>query len=278
VRFASAGESAAETAELAASIRAEWVVVDGYQFGSDYMEKLQQAGLRVLFIDDYGHADRHPADLVLNQNPHASESLYPNRGPSTGLLLGPRYALLRREFLAAPRESEQPAVARKILITLGGSDPENVTAKAIRALAQLDIPDLEAVVVVGPANPHHAALRKLAGGQPYAARVERDPANLPELFAWADIAVSAAGSTCWELAYMGLPAIAVVCAENQMAVAESLHQAGSVESLGDHSMLSSRDIAAAVKCLCARNACGNRCHSMGARSSMAVAPNGLSSA
>src|SRR5207248_2812164 len=79
--------------------------------------------------------------------------------------------------------------------------------------------------------------------------VEKDPPNMAELMAWADVAVSAAGSTCWELAFMGVPAVAIVCADNQQSVAESLHQAGSVESLGDHSMLSSRDIAAALKCL-----------------------------
>jgi RimJ/RimL family protein N-acetyltransferase len=72
---------------------------------------------------------------------------------------------------------------------------------------------------------------------------------MPELLAWADVAVSAAGSTCWELAFMGLPALAIVCADNQQAVAESLHQAGALESLGDHSMLSSSDIAAALRCL-----------------------------
>ena len=72
---------------------------------------------------------------------------------------------------------------------------------------------------------------------------------MAQLMAWADVAVSAGGSTCWELAFMGLPAVAIVCADNQQAVAESLHQAGALESLGDHMMLSNRDIAAALKCL-----------------------------
>jgi UDP-2,4-diacetamido-2,4,6-trideoxy-beta-L-altropyranose hydrolase len=225
------------------------VVVDGYHFGADYVETLQRAGLRVLFIDDNGHADRYPADLVLNQNLHASGKLYAARSAHTGLLLGPRYALLRPEFLQTRRASETPQVARKILITLGGSDPANVTAKAIRALAQLDSPDLEAVIVVGPANRHRAIIRKAAAKLPFRAQVKHDPDNMPELMAWADVAISAAGSTCWELAYIGLPAIAIVCADNQQSVAESLHQAGALESLGDHSMLSASDIAAAIKCL-----------------------------
>jgi UDP-2,4-diacetamido-2,4,6-trideoxy-beta-L-altropyranose hydrolase len=238
VRFASAGESAVETAAIAASVGAEWVVVDGYHFGSDYVDTLQRAGLRVLFIDDYGHADHYPAELVLNQNLHACDAFYADRSESTGLLLGSRYSLLRREFLHARRDSTIPPVARKLLITLGGGDPHHVTAKVLRAVASLAIADLEVIVV------RHAPAKL-----PFPARVERDPANMAELMAWADVAVSAAGSTCWELAFMGLPAIAIVCADNQQAVAESLHQAGSIDSLGAHSMLSSRDIAAALKCL-----------------------------
>jgi len=249
VQFASSGESAAETARLAESFGAEWVVVDGYQFEAEYVERLQHAGLRVISIDDYGHAGRYPAELVLNQNLHASAALYSSRGANTGLLLGPRYALLRGEFLRGRRDSDQPAAARRILVTMGGSDPENLTGKVIRALAQVKVPDLEAVVVVGPASPHYAAICKAASKLPFPARVELDPASMPALMAWADVAVSAAGSTCWELAYMGLPALVLVWADNQQAVAESLHQAGSVESLGDHSMISSADIAAALQCL-----------------------------
>src|SRR5262249_40362740 len=120
VQFVSADEDAAQTAAMAASMDAEWVAVDGYHFGADYVETLQQAGLRVLFIDDNGHADRYPADLVLNQNLHASGKLYTARSAHTALLLGPRYAFLRSEFLQARRDSEIPQLARKVLVTLGG--------------------------------------------------------------------------------------------------------------------------------------------------------------
>jgi UDP-2,4-diacetamido-2,4,6-trideoxy-beta-L-altropyranose hydrolase len=249
VRFASSGETAAETAALAASFGAPWVVVDGYQFHADYVDALRQAGLRVLFVDDNGHAERYPADLVLNQNLHASAELYAARGPASGLLLGPRYALLRREFLPARGEAETPEVGRRVLVTMGGGDPDNVTGKVVRSLAQLNVPDLEAVVVVGPANPHYAAIRKAVAKLPFTARVVRNASNMPQLMAWADVAISAAGSTCWELAFMGLPALVIVWANNQQCVAESLHQAGVAESLGEHNMLASTDIAAALQCL-----------------------------
>ena len=54
--------------------------------------------------------------------------------------------------------------------------------------------------------------------------------------AWADLAISGAGSTCWELACMGLPAVTLVLAENQRAIAEQLNAAGLVLNLGGTKM------------------------------------------
>src|SRR5579885_1698770 len=89
---------AQETIRIAQSRQVEWIVVDGYQFSSEYQQVLKAAGFKVLFLDDYGHAEHYSADLVLNQNLSASEKLYSDRDPQTQLLLGPKYALLRREF------------------------------------------------------------------------------------------------------------------------------------------------------------------------------------
>jgi RimJ/RimL family protein N-acetyltransferase len=47
-------------------------------------------------------------------------------------------------------------------------------------------------------------------------------AAMPDLMAWADLAVAAAGSTCWELCMLGLPAIVIDAAQNQFAIAREL--------------------------------------------------------
>src|SRR4051812_5119051 len=49
-------EDAQTTASLAMDSGAEWAVVDGYAFGEAYQVTLREAGLRVLMLDDYGHA------------------------------------------------------------------------------------------------------------------------------------------------------------------------------------------------------------------------------
>jgi UDP-2,4-diacetamido-2,4,6-trideoxy-beta-L-altropyranose hydrolase len=69
---------------------------------------------------------------------------------------------------------------------------------------------------------------------------------MASLMAWADIAVTGAGSTCWELACMGLPALALVIAENQRAIAEELSAAGVIFNLGSHQEVSAERIASII--------------------------------
>lgn len=216
-------EDAFATASIALETGAGWVVTDGYEFGAEYQKALKDSGLRVLFIDDYGHADSYCADLVLNQNIYAEEAIYARREPTTQLLLGPRYALLRREFLRwRDWERTTPDVARKVLVTMGGSDPANVTGRVLSALSTLRVEGLEVEVVVGAANPNMSALQDLVSRFPVPVRLETGVTDMPELMAWADLAVSAAGSTSWELLFMGLPALVVPLADNQEPVARAL--------------------------------------------------------
>ena len=131
------------------------MVLDGYQFDVEYQRRLKAAGVKLLVVDDTGHAGAYAADLVLDQNAHATKDFYARRESYTQLLLGPRYALLRREF--KPWRSwrrEIAPVARKVLVTVGGSDPDNVTLRVIRALRILAEHKLKATVVVGGSNPH----------------------------------------------------------------------------------------------------------------------------
>ena len=108
---------------LAKQVEAAWVVVDGYEFGVEYQSALKKAGLKVLFLDDYGHANGYCSDLVLNYNAYAQENLY--QGASGGrLLIGSRYALLRREFRdwrAYKRQTSGQGC--KLLVSLGAAIP-----------------------------------------------------------------------------------------------------------------------------------------------------------
>jgi len=203
------------------------VVLDGYQFGSDYQLGIKAAGFKLMVVDDYGHADFYHADWVLNQNISALEELYAKRSPDTKLLLGPKFAMLRKEFLAYKDWQRQIApVAKKILVTLGGSDPDNVTLQVIQALIDLDV---HVKVVIGGSNPHLCEIENFIQSQNDSTaliEVVVNATNMPELMVWADVAVAAGGSTSWELALMGLPALVFTFSENQKEIALAIEDMG----------------------------------------------------
>ena len=220
-----------------------WLVLDGYHFDTVYQRAIRRAGHRLLAIDDTAHLPRYHADLVLNQNINAEQLRY-RCDPDTQLLLGTRYTLLRSEFLAwRDWHREAPHTARRILVTLGGSDPENVTLKVIRALQELDIPRPEARIVVGPSNPHLQLLRQAVERSTCDLQILTAVKDMPELMAWADVAVSAGGSTCWELAFMGLPNIVLMLAANQEGVAAGLEANGVILNVGWHASVNVADLA-----------------------------------
>jgi UDP-2,4-diacetamido-2,4,6-trideoxy-beta-L-altropyranose hydrolase len=244
-QLAEACGDAQQTVELAREIGADWVVLDGYQFGAENQRAIKNAGLQLLVVDDEARARHYVADLVLNQAPYAVPGLYPIRSPRTALLLGTRYALLRREFLRArPTDRSQAPRTQRVLVTLGGADPDNCTRTILEAIAGIE--KLTTIAVVGPSNSHAMELEQLAQGARGRITVRRNPTDMSELMAWADLAISAAGSTCWELAFMGLPMLLVVLAENQRPGATSLEQLGLARNLGWHSKLSPDKVCAAV--------------------------------
>ena len=221
------------TITAARAFGAEWVVADGYRFGSKFQKSIKAASLRLLIFDDYGHADRYEADIVLNQNLYATDSLYRRRAPETELCLGPRFVQLRREF--ARWRGWERTFGRKtirVLVTMGGSDPQNATPQVIDALASWPGMNWEALVVVGPANPRHHELAATVRRLGLPEHVIKQLPDMPEAMAWADVAIAAAGTTSWEMAFMGLPAAVSITADNQKAVAESLHAHGLAINLG----------------------------------------------
>lgn len=205
---------AEKTAEAARAICADWVVADGYAFGAAYQRRIRAGGVRLLLLDDYGHARSYSADIVLNQNASARASIYRRRLSHVRLLLGPRFALLRREFLRS-RGRQTRSAARRVLVTMGGADRANVTLDVARALASLGDPRMNVRILVGPANRHRSALMRFLRTVSLGRWSIQSGGSMPAQMRWADLAVSAAGSSFWELAFLGVPSVLVVTARNQ---------------------------------------------------------------
>jgi UDP-2,4-diacetamido-2,4,6-trideoxy-beta-L-altropyranose hydrolase len=215
-----------QTVAMALFHNAEWLVVDGYHFNAYYVSELQKVR-PVLLLDDNGETDFYSADLVLNQNIHADADMYVKRAPHTRLLLGPRYMLLRNEFAAYQHWMRKvPEHGTRLLLTMGGSDPKDLTPSLLSALSNLSIDNLQIRVIVGGSAENWRSVAKIA--EKFSDRVElmSNVANMADLMAWADLAIAGAGTTCWEMCLLGLPAILVIVAENQRLIAEHLAMLG----------------------------------------------------
>ena len=181
-------EDAAQTVAQARQLSADWVVIDGDRFASDFLATVRAAGFRVLLIDDFADRESFPADLIVNPNLGEDGEPYRKRGATAPLLTGPSYVLLRREFNQGTQEREIRPTGNRILVTLGGSDPENLTPQVVDALAQCS--GLEITVVVGAGYDKAEELGKLNAAY---LRVVSNPSNMAQLMKGHDQAIIAAG-------------------------------------------------------------------------------------
>ena len=191
--------------------------------------RIRSAGCRLLVIDDNAHLPYYDADIILNHGIHAPRLDY-RSNDDAGCLLGTRYALLRREFSRwrALRHGVESR-AENILITLGGGDADNVARKVLLTLSQIDDLELNIKVLMGALNPHRDELRALADSRSNI-DLQTHVADPASLMAWADIAIAAGGTTA-ELAFMQVPALLIVLADNQESVVAGIHRFGAARSL-----------------------------------------------
>lgn len=242
------GNDPAGTLALLQREHPDWVVLDGYDFGIALQRAVVSAGYRLLVIDDLAHQDRYHADAVLNQNAGAERLSY-RIADRTRLLLGPQYAVLRREFRSfRDTVREYPPRAHNLLVTMGGSDPANSTLSVFAALDELNEP-MSVRAVVGASNPHLASLHNAAERSRHRIEVLTGVEEMAPLMAWADLAVSAGGTTVWELACMGVPSLLCIIAQNQEPSVQEMERQGLVRSLGWLKDRSAREITSAIEAL-----------------------------
>ncbi len=212
-------EDVTETAGVARRHNAGLIVLDGPGFAGPYQDGLARAGFPLVMLDDNADLAPYRAKVIVNQNIHAAKTLYPRHVEA---MCGPRFVMLRREFRTRT-QSQSPVreAAERVLVTLGGTDPLGATAIVIEAFNQVPAGNFQLGVIVGSGNPHLDAINKAAEASPHRVAVRGSVADMSAAMASADIAVSAAGSTLWELAYMGVPTIALIVAEGQRPAAEA---------------------------------------------------------
>ncbi|MCF6246319.1 MAG: UDP-2,4-diacetamido-2,4,6-trideoxy-beta-L-altropyranose hydrolase [Desulfobacula sp.] len=218
-----------------------WVVLDGYHFTPDYQKNIKAAGFKLLIIDDNNHLDHYYADIILNQNIGSDHYPY-SCSQDTAKLLGTKYVMLRSEFLMNKHiKKTSPATVKNILVMMGGSDPDNVTLKIVQAINKIDDSGFQFNIIVGPDNPNTTCLKDASQNQFSKINLVHN-ADMPEMMAWADLCLTAGGSSCWELCFTQVPFVTIVIAQNQMELASGLEKSGVSLNLGKQETLKQDDI------------------------------------
>jgi UDP-2,4-diacetamido-2,4,6-trideoxy-beta-L-altropyranose hydrolase len=243
--YASVDEATAAVVAWVRSNADAWVVLDSYDIGRAAQQAIRAAGARLLVIDDYAGTADVECDILLNQNIGADRLPY-RLDAATRCCFGPKFALLRGEFL-----HEQPAyrfepVASRLVATFGGADVHNQAARVARILAGAR-PPVDATIVAGDVHQVPEVQDDIAAG--IRIRWQRATERMVSVLAGAEMAICAAGSTCWELAYLGVPALTLVVAGNQTPIATGLHEAGIVRNAGWFDAVSDHELALAIDTL-----------------------------
>lgn len=249
-----------------------WLIIDHYEIDASWEFYFRKYANKIMVIDDLANR-KHDCDILLDQNYNKNNSRYNGLVPEHCIqLLGPEYALLRPQFREALEniiKSESNGVKR-ILVFMGGADPNNETGKVLRALKLLNRDDIAIEVVIGASNPFRREIETISQ-QMSNTTCYFNINNIAELMTSADLGIGASGTITWERCCLGLPMVVMILADNQKEIAEELEREGVVVNLGWHGDVTEMDIRDAVQNLLADS---DKRRSMGLKGKMMADGNG----
>ena len=199
-----------------------WLIIDNYDTDQVFESQARKYTKYIMVIDDL--ADRpHDCDLLLDQNLYINaETRYHDLvTENSTLLLGPKYALLRDEFLQERTNlRDKDGKVNRIFVNFGGTDPVDMTSTTLGILKNYNI---ETDIIVGANSAHLEKLKKTCANIANFNLHIQTP-SIAKLMAKSDLAIAAGGSSVWERCCLGLPSIIVSIADNQLELSETLEK------------------------------------------------------
>lgn len=222
--------------------------IDTYRVTQEYFLKIKPHVKKLAYIDDINQFI-YPVDILVNGNITGKYLGYRKYSEEETLLLGPEYNLIRNEFADLPARQVNEKVS-EIMLTTGGSDPHHMTARIVgMLLADEELRRLRINVVVGSAFEDRKQLREINRKNGNVVLYE-NVKRMSEVMLRSDVAVSAGGSTLYELCACGTPGLAFVMADNQQGIVEKMDELGYMQSLGWYNAFPEGEVINKVKALC----------------------------
>ena len=200
------------------------VIIDSYVAGYSFYEKISNTVKIAVFIDDNLRID-YPKGMVVNCSLYAPKMFANKKKEHSDYLLGCRYIPIRAVF----QEVSKIKLSTKfdqILIMFGGTDIADLSVKTLKLLDEGSFSALKKVVVTGKRQVANNIMQKFSNVE---VLLNPSPEILAEKMTTSSLAISAAGMTLYELAYLQIPTIAIFVADNQRQGLLELVQRGFIE-------------------------------------------------
>jgi len=215
---------------------------------SKYLQALKATHKFLVTIDGLCKI-RFPSDIVIDPYYRTENMNYETYG-CTKFLLGPAYFIFRQEFIEAAKMSRQiKEDAQNILVTMGGSDPLNVTLKIAKALNRLNKTSVNLWIVVGVCQTDlvkqelERILKCFNGNYELIMRSEK----MAELMLWSDVAITAGGLTKYETAVTGTPSIVISQTDHEAEMTKEFERNGTTLHLGLINKVGEEDIVETIE-------------------------------
>ena len=190
------------------------VLLDSYFVTEKYLQALSKIA-KVCYIDDLDKFI-YPVHTIINYSLQCNknyEKRYFDMGYNTKFLLGGKYVPLREEFDFLPYDVRRQV--GKVMITTGGTDRLNITTKIIeRIMSNPELRTLEYHIIVGRFNMNKDVIMNVAKPHPNIV-IHENTSRISYFMRECDVAISAAGTTTFELTACGIPSICLEIADNQ---------------------------------------------------------------
>lgn len=225
-------ESFEEDIFIIAKLRPRLLVLDTYMANDDYLIKVKRITKLMIFDDNNDIYDSTIPDILLNGNIHADKLDY-NKEKNSLYLLGPSYLVMREEYWT----ENVVEYERKdgILITTGGTDPYKISHSILTSLRQLPF---KKRVIIGPGY-EQGLINKLEESKDEKTELIYMPKSLKKYLRESIVAITACGSTTYEVISQNTIPIIFSMANNQDKVCKYLASLG-VLSIGKYPQIKYR--------------------------------------
>jgi len=223
------------------------LIVDSYNVTNEYFSEIKEKVDKLVYIDDINAFD-YNVDVLINYSISAKEKDYKSSYKNRKLLLGPQYALIRKEFQNFPSREIAEEVS-EIMITSGSTDYFSTIQFILEAVLKDDYLKSKKInVIIGKGFKNTESIAQIASNNPKVI-LHQNISDLSQIMLSSDIAISAGGSTLYELCACGTPALSYIIAENQTDSAQTMSKKGYIECLGWYNELSADEIVKKLKYL-----------------------------